>query len=81
MYTLNKIPSKNYVRFWQWNLKRTSQSAQNSFSRKSFKVLHYIQHDFIFRRLGLSKDQASMFKNPLNRFILKYHRMFHVYAF
>ena len=26
------------------------------------KILHYIQHDFICQRLGLSKDQTSMFK-------------------
>ena len=28
-----------------------------------FKVLHYIQHDFIFQHPGLSKDPISMFKN------------------
>ena len=27
-----------------------------------YKVLHYIQHDFIRQCLGLSKDQVSMFK-------------------
>ena len=27
-----------------------------------FKVFYYIQHDFIRQRLGLSKDQASLFK-------------------
>ena len=27
LYTLEKIPWKNYVRFWKWNLKRTPQSA------------------------------------------------------
>ena len=27
-----------------------------------FKVFYYIQHDFIHQRLGLSKDQASLFK-------------------
>ena len=32
------------------------------FEKIKFKVLHYIQHDFIRQRLGLSKDQASMFK-------------------
>ena len=34
-YTLKKIPRKKYVSLWKWNLKRTLQSAQNSFSRKS----------------------------------------------
>ena len=28
-----------------------------------FNVLHYIQHDFIRQRLGLSKYQASTFKS------------------
>ena len=27
-----------------------------------YKVLHYIQHDFIRQCLGLSKDQVTMFK-------------------
>ena len=35
LYTLKKVPWKRYVRFWKWNLKRTPQSVQNSFSRKS----------------------------------------------
>ena len=33
------------------------------FEKIKFKVLHYIQHDFIRQRLGLSKNQASMFKS------------------
>ena len=32
------------------------------FKKIKFKVLHYIQHDFIRQRLGFNKDQASMFK-------------------
>ena len=32
------------------------------FEKVNFKVLHYIQHDFIRQCLALSKDQASMFK-------------------
>ena len=32
------------------------------FEKTEFKSLHYIQHDFIRQRLGLSKDQANMFK-------------------
>ena len=31
LYTLKKIPWKNYVKFWKWNLKRTSQSAKIRF--------------------------------------------------
>ena len=33
------------------------------FEKIKFKVLHYIQYDFIRQRLGLSKDQTSMFKS------------------
>ena len=33
------------------------------FEKIKFKILHYIQHDFICQRLGLSKDQTSMFKD------------------
>ena len=32
------------------------------FDKIKFKVLHYIQHDFIRQRLGFSKDQAGVFK-------------------
>ena len=35
LYTLKKVTWKNYVMFWKWNLKRTPQSHQNSFWRKS----------------------------------------------
>ena len=35
LYTLKKIPWKNYVKFWKWNWKCITQSAKNSFSRKS----------------------------------------------
>ena len=33
------------------------------FEKIKFKVLLYIQHDFIHQRLGLSKDQANKFKS------------------
>ena len=33
------------------------------FKKIKFKVLHYIQHDFICQRLGLSNDQTSMLKS------------------
>ena len=50
LYTLKKIPWKNYVRFWKWSLKRTLQSAQN------------VKYDFIHQRLGFNEDQIGMFK-------------------
>ena len=42
-----------------------------------FRVLHYIQHNFIRQRPGLSKDQISMFKSlVINCFIFKYNHTF-----
>ena len=35
------------------------------FEKMKFKVLHYIQHDFICQCQGLSEDQISMFKSPV----------------
>ena len=32
------------------------------FEKIKFKVWDYVQHDFICQRLGLNKDQTSMFK-------------------
>ena len=46
------------------------------FEKIKFEVLHFIQHDFIRQRLGLSKDQISMFKSlVINYFILKYRHI------
>ena len=47
------------------------------FEKIKFKVLYYIQHDFIRQHPGLSKDEISMFKSlVINYFILKYHYTF-----
>ena len=47
------------------------------FEKLKFKVLHYIQHDSIRQRPGLSKDQINMFKSlVINNFILKYRHTF-----
>ena len=47
------------------------------FEKIKFKVLHYIQHDFIRQRPEFSKDQTSMFKSlVINHFILKYCHTF-----
>ena len=32
------------------------------FEKVNFKVLNYIQHDFVRHRLGLCKDQANVLK-------------------
>ena len=41
----------------------TPVSPKFVFEKIKFKVWHYVQHDVIRQRLGLSKDQASMFKS------------------
>ena len=33
------------------------------FENIKFKILHYVQHDFICQRPGLSRDQISIFKS------------------
>ena len=33
------------------------------FEKIRFKVVHYIQDDFLYQSTGLSKDQTSMFKS------------------
>ena len=40
----------------------TPVSLKFIFEKIKFKVLHYIQHDFIHQCPGLSKDQTSMYK-------------------
>ena len=47
------------------------------FEKIEFKVLHYIQHDFIRQHPGLSKDQISMLKSlAINYFGFKYDHTF-----
>ena len=47
------------------------------FEKINFKVLHYVQHDFICQCPGLSKDQISIFKSlVINYFILKHRHKF-----
>ena len=49
----------------------TPVSPKFVFEKIKFKVLRYIQHDFIRQRPGFSKDQNSIFKNlVINYFIL-----------
>ena len=55
----------------------TSVSSKFVFEKIKFKVLHYVQHDFICQCLEFSKDQASMLKSLfINYFILKYCHTF-----
>ena len=46
----------------------TPVSLKYGFEKIKFKVLHYIQHDFIRQRPGLSKNQISMFKSLIINF-------------
>ena len=47
------------------------------FEKVKFKVLPYMQHDFIRQRPGFSTDQISMFKSfVINYLILKSRRTF-----
>ena len=52
LYTVLEMELKTY----------TPSGPKLIFKKIKFKVLHYIQHDFIHQHLGLSKDQASKFK-------------------
>ena len=46
LYTLKKIPSKNLVKFWKWNLKTyTPVGLKFVFEKIKLKVLHYLQHE------------------------------------
>ena len=52
-------------------------SSKFVFEKIIFKVLHYIQHDFIRQRPEFGKDQASMLKSlVINYFTLKYRHAF-----
>ena len=64
--------------FFQMELKMyTLAGLKFVFEKIKFKALHYIQHDFIRQRPGLSKDQINMFKSlVINYFILKYRHTF-----
>ena len=62
---IEKNPVEKLSKFLEMKLKTCTPSRPKKFffEKIKFKVLHYIQHDFIRQRLGLSKDQASMFKS------------------
>ena len=44
---LKRIPWKNYVRLWKWNIKSTSQLAKIRFPENQIETFALIQHDFI----------------------------------
>ena len=61
-------------RLWkglQMELKTYTQASWKFvFEKIKFKVLRYIQHDFVCQRLELSKDQISMFKSLVINWLL-----------
>ena len=60
---IEKTPVEKLCKVLEMELKMyTPVGPKFVFEKIKVKVLHYIQHDFIRQRLGLSKDQASMFK-------------------
>ena len=75
---IGKNPVEKLCKVLEMELKTyTPVGLKFVFEKIKFKVLHYIQHDFIRQRPGLSKDQISMFKSlVINYFILKYRHTF-----
>ena len=60
---IDKDPVEKLCKVLEMELKTyTTVGAKLVFEKVKFKVLQDIQHDFICQRLGLSKDQTSMFK-------------------
>ena len=58
LYTLKKIPWKNFVMFWKWNLKTCSSvGLKLIFEKIKFKVFYCIQHDFICQHLGSAANR------------------------
>ena len=75
---IEKNSVEKFYKVLQMELKTyTPVSSKFVFEKIKFKVLHYVQHDFICQRLDFSKDQASMLKSLfINYFILKYCHTF-----
>ena len=75
---IGKNPVEKLCKVLEMELKTyTPVSLKFVFEKIKFKVLHYIQHDFICQHPELSKDQISMFKSlVINYFILKYRQTF-----
>ena len=71
---IGKNPVEKLCKVLEMELKTyTPVGLKFVFEKIKFKVLHYIQHDFIRQRPGLSEDQISIFKSlVINCFMLKY---------
>ena len=75
---IGKYPVEKFRKVLEMELKTyIPVSSKFVFEKIIFKVLHYIQHDFIRQRPKFSKDQASMLKSlVINYFTLKYRHTF-----
>ena len=75
---IGKNPVEKLCKVLEMKLKmNTPVSLKFVFEKIIFKVLRYIQHDFIRQRPRLSKDQISISKSlVINYFILKYRHTF-----
>ena len=61
---IEKNPEEKLCKVLEIELKTyTPLSPKFVFEKIKFEVLHYIQYDFINQRLGISKDQTSIFKS------------------
>ena len=70
---IGKNPVEKLCKVLEMELKTyTPVGLKFVFEKIKFKVLHYIQHDFIRQRPGLSKDQISMFKSLVINYIFLY---------
>ena len=72
---IGKNPVERLCKVLEMELKKYTPVGLNFvFEKIEFKVLSYIQHDFISQCPGLSKDQISMFKSLLiNYFFLTHY--------
>ena len=61
---IEKNPVEKLLKVLEMELKPyTPVGPKFVFEEIKVKVLHYVQHDFICQRLGVSKYQASIFKS------------------
>ena len=64
IFLIRKNPVEKLCKVLEMELKTyTPVGPKFIFEKIKFKVLHYLQHDLIRQRIGLSKDQISMFKS------------------
>ena len=71
LYTLKINPVEKLCPALEINLRTYARVGPKFvFEKIKFKVLHYIQYDFIRQRHGLNKDQTSMFESLIINYLL-----------